>query len=353
MSFDFLRVIRENVTPLFASINNREQSWLSEPTVVSVTTGVRALRHVASKLEELFALERHARMSIMMGHLYSWVWLESICAYYSQPDVLSSPCPNPTDWALKLARHIRGWMETRVTHVTVRPSDYLPYLSDKPDSFNVLGKNEWVVTFNAAIMQQRIYRKMKSILQRWLGYPIDRWSDGQAWVLDIVTRSLGFGALFLEETWDVFSHFTLRVLGKSIHNTRAMYIHQLLPFVYRVKSCDASSTSSIAYTSLRTFESIYQAQSSSSFIPFNFLFRKDHSTIAPHVDTSSREVSPPTHLDIYSAPSPMSYGIPPPDGPSSFSVDVIHTYDVPMDVYLDDEPEVLFHLPVLRPSYMY
>lgn len=306
VDYDFVNVVRRNVAPLFSSIRNLGSHWTSTAMLHTVTSSVKAIRHVEEGLEKFHAVQRNVRMSVMLGHLVSWTWLESLCAYYSQEHVTSGHMPDTNIWAWKLARHIRLWFDNRQTQATVSPSHYIASLPATQDTFILIGgRNEYFVTFSEAAKQQRVYSQMKIILQRWLGFSTVRYADGQTWILDNLTSALGFGVLFLDKTWNIYSHFPTRVLGRNPRDIRHVYLHQLIPFVYRLQACDAANNSSSAHSGLREFEQLYSTQSVSSILPLHMPLSYADTQHTASIGIHSHTLM---EVDAISAPSPMTYG---------------------------------------------
>lgn len=303
---DFMEVVRCHLHPLFTMINNPGADWLSLNTLETVSTGLAAMQHVVDQLQSLHAIERHARVSVMLCHTLTWAWLESICAHYSQSRFWYSTSSAVDGWAPKLARNVYTWLTSRLEAVSVRPSDYIPSLSNELETLALFGRNEIFVT--QPHIQQRVYTQMKIILQKWLHFPTTKLEDGQAWTIDILIAAFGFGVLFLDETWNIFSTFAPRVLGRRSREVRNVHMHQLLPFAYRLQFCDAGISGSIARHALDQFEVFSSTLSSNTGVLLEM--HRALQSYTPSVDESSDE-SPslpsfPLSLDPVPLPSDLS-----------------------------------------------
>lgn len=134
-----------------------------------------------------------------------------------------------------------------------------------PDTFHLT--RERTLIDGEAGLQPRVYQLVKTILRQWLDFPSDKYCDGQAWVIDILTSAYGFGVLFLDETSEIYSNVVVRALGRRTKNVRQVFLHQLLPFAYRLQFLDCADSTSIANDSLKTFQTHYKTATKSPSTP--------------------------------------------------------------------------------------
>lgn len=247
-SFDWNIVLHRHVIPFWSRINRRDAVWISMDTLRSASLSMRAVKHLTKDLESSYALIRSTRYHILMAHCLAWSWLESICAYHSQPHIAKDPLSN--SWPYKLARYLYMVFETRLPTFTLCPSDYIPHLSSDPQTFRSIGFNEYTISDYVPILQQRVYLQMKRILQRWLDFSLDDMADSQAWLVQNFISVFGPGSLLLDETWDVYQHVPRHVLGRQRNRTHSIFLHQLVPFFYHIRNCEAASNDSSARTLL-------------------------------------------------------------------------------------------------------
>lgn len=191
----------------------------------------------------------------LMSHCLAWFWLESICAYHSQPHIARDTLS--LSWPCKLARCLLMVLETRLSTFTLRPSDYIPHLSSEPQTFGTIGIKEYSIADCVPTLQQRVYLQMKRILQKWLDFPQDEITDSQAWVVQNFICVFGLGSLLLDEVWDVYQHVPKHVLGRSRKQTGTIFLHQLIPFFHHIRSCEAAVKTSSARTLLDQYNVEY------------------------------------------------------------------------------------------------
>lgn len=268
LSSDWDVLLKKHVFPFCARVLRGDQDWLSIDTLRYASLSMKTVQYLTNEHLSSYAHVRLTRYYILKAHTFTWIWLESICAYYSQPNIAQDVLS--TSWPCKLARYLyRVFTELHLTTIQLRPSEFIPHLSSNIDSFSVIGNNEWSLLESAPILQQRVYLQMKRILQRWLHFPQDGFADGQAWVLQYLVTAFGSGVLLLDETWQIYVHFSKYVLGRRKNRVRALYMDQLIPFLYGLRSCDAADTNSMARRYLDTYLCTHQTASPVESQQFN------------------------------------------------------------------------------------
>lgn len=251
-SFDWELVIRRHVLPFWRHVNSQVGVWLSIDTVKSASISMPAVKHLTSEIEATYALVRSTRYHILMSHCLAWSWLESICAYHSQPHIAQDI--HSSSWPCNLARHLYMVFETRFSTFTLWPSDFIPHLFSELQTFCSIGMQEFSLVDCVPTLQQLVYLQMKRILQKWLDFPQDNMADCRAWLVQNFISVFGPGSLLLDEAWDIYQHVPKHVLGRPRKQIRTIFLHQLIPFFHHIGSCEAAFKDSPARTLLDQYQ---------------------------------------------------------------------------------------------------
>lgn len=253
-------ILHRHVFPFWRRVHQHSNAWLSMETLQSASLSMRAVKHLTKEVDSTYAFVRSARYNILMTHCLAWYWLESVCAYHSQPCVTIDS--SSMSWPCKLARYLYMVFETRLSTFSLRPSDYIPHLSSESQSFRTIGIIPLSIANCSPSLQLCVYMQMKRVLQVWLDFPHDDFADGQAWLLHNFISVFGSGSLLLDETWEIYHHMSKHVLGRQRNRTRTIFMHQLVPFFYYIQSCEASNKDSSARSLLdqyRTEHTMYES----------------------------------------------------------------------------------------------
>ncbi|KAJ7470041.1 hypothetical protein B0H11DRAFT_2237846 [Mycena galericulata] len=189
----------------------------------SECTTARHFHAIWSGLDQLNTLHamnslrvRLDRECIMLTNFSAWRWLDAYC-----PEIIREAFKNQrrglvagSNWIAKLAQDVTGVLENRVEHHLFHAAEYQLTLTTNGD-FVHSNKRPQMYLGDRELLDAVILLTTR-IIASWLQFPVAGVSRYQAWLVYAIIRTLGRGALMLDEVWRGYTQIRKYVLGESV-----------------------------------------------------------------------------------------------------------------------------------------
>lgn len=207
----------------------RPATW-SREAVKNIRYSWKSMESIHHEIAGNDLLARYSRSQLMISHACVWVWLQTVCAQYSHPDVFQNI--NDTTMIASLARKLDRTSVTRTKNAPVLiPADFDSTLSRDP---YVIPWNTLDSTFASGFVQQRwLFNKLLVVLADWLGFPDSPTTSAQAAFVFGLFQLFSSSVLLLDKTWAIYNN-----LGSILafpHGNKVTML-DLLPFFLSVWS---------------------------------------------------------------------------------------------------------------------
>ncbi|KAI0039942.1 hypothetical protein FA95DRAFT_1612179 [Auriscalpium vulgare] len=235
-------------------------SWHSAGAVKSVSSAWQAVDFLSIDPDTNSMEARHAQYGRMLNHSILWMWLESLCLRYSNPD----PLPG-SDGLRRLAIKLRTIIERRLIGQHVIPSSYHPAFP--PESYEIpfSARTPHYDDFSDLAKQKRLYLMLFTVLRTWLHFPTGNTSLAQSWLLGGLATLFGRPILLVSETYHLYRHIMRDVFKwhRAINSPE-----DLLPFFISLQHHPIFDPSSPHHIILCAMELLHHRYSVSDLSPF-------------------------------------------------------------------------------------
>ncbi|KAJ7495724.1 hypothetical protein B0H11DRAFT_2227248 [Mycena galericulata] len=151
----------------------------------------------------------------MLTNFSAWRWLDAYC-----PEIIREAFKNQRgglvdhrNWIGKLAGDVTGVLEKRAAYHLFHASDYQLTL---PNAEFVHSNKRPQMYLGDQELLDAVILLTTRIIASWLQFPVAGVSRYQAWLVYAIIRTLGRGALMLDEVWRGYTQIRKYVLGESV-----------------------------------------------------------------------------------------------------------------------------------------
>ncbi|KAA1479704.1 hypothetical protein DENSPDRAFT_898846 [Dentipellis sp. KUC8613] len=208
------RAAQRDVAKMSKAISHSRPGSLEALTLVRV--GLLGVNFLEKTTTQMSLSVRTNRALIMLGHHTAWKWIDAVAARYCRMQHLTSEdLSHPDMWIACLGKFIRDKLTTNKRSISFIPDAYLPGLSR---SEMTLSLPAFRTSFNDENERRRdaiIYQCLQSALGQIFQPGAKPYAMAQSWFIGELLRQLGFGPLYLEDTWRAFTTFVSLVLNRG------------------------------------------------------------------------------------------------------------------------------------------
>ncbi|KAI0043096.1 hypothetical protein FA95DRAFT_1609674 [Auriscalpium vulgare] len=181
--------------------------------------------HILSRPMSVSDLDvRHMKAMLMQHHAALWTWLESVCYHCS-----ISISTTPTNTLLRLAQDISTSILLRRPCI-LTPALYHPSFPADPYTLPFVRRQTDPLSNSAFTHQRHVFNGMIKVLSIWLGFPQERASRPQAWLICAMRLLLGPDVLYTAAAFDLYCGLARKVLDVSVIPT-SISPSALVPFL--------------------------------------------------------------------------------------------------------------------------
>ncbi|KAK7027642.1 hypothetical protein R3P38DRAFT_2939430 [Favolaschia claudopus] len=249
-------------------------------------------------LEALNTLRtRLDRERIMLTTYMAWRWLDAYCPMQIEAALLHQHETGEEGWIGRLARDVRGLLESRVEQHILSSQHY--GLAIPNTEFEFRNRRGRILVSDAELSAATVAHTTR-IIALWLHFPVVGVSRYQGWFVHALLRTVGRGVLLLDETWRAFSQIRKYVLGDS--QARDHCNQQFQALVIQLSQHPLRSTTSPESAALRQTVDILNLVRLPSSSSLTMAIELVSESSAPPRPSSSCE----TAMDIDVEPDPSS-----------------------------------------------
>jgi hypothetical protein len=200
-----------------AALDAAYAALVQSPDASSTPSHFQAIWSGLAQMSSLHALgslrTRLDRECIMLTTFFAWRWLDTYCPQEIQEAWKDKKAErSPATWIRRLALDVMSVLQRRASGHRFHSATY--DLEIGRAIFEYSNKRGHMYVTDGELFQGTV-AVTTHIIASWLRFPLSGLSRYQAWFVYAIMRTVGCGALLLDEVWRGYSQLRKYVLGDS------------------------------------------------------------------------------------------------------------------------------------------